>query len=315
MGRKKGRPESHPVLQERLNKPARELTIADFCHLFHVTRITFLFRRPPDIDTGIRLPAAVRGAMGRQLKNLADGRKAQDDFSPRAFHGLFADHDWAGRERQFAKPFVIWTQADSNTIQVEISLFGRAGTWRDEIIEAMGRVMIPRKRGGEGGISIDGKSRARRIWPIRDIYWRVREGYPIPPARKAFILSSLTPIIMSGGGKMKGGYDDLFASLLVRLAGLARWHDVAVPELEDEHRIARWCKRVRPEQLFRPHARQFERRSINFGKMVKAEKGIMGHWFVRDYPEQMWPCLVLGTLTNFGFDVSQGAGRYVISEP
>ena len=315
MGWKKKRPKPHPLLVDRLNNPAQEIGMEELSLFFQTTRITFLFRRPPDIDTGLRLPAAIRGAMGRQLKKLADKREAEGDFSPRAFHGLFADHDWSGQQRQFAKPFVIWTNANSRTIQVEISLFGRAGTWRDEIIEAMSRVMTPRQCGGEGGITIDSQSRARRIWPIEDVYWRVRDGYPVPAARKTFILSSITPIVMGGGNKMKGGYDDLFASLLSRLAGLARWHDLAVLELEDKYQISRLCGQVTLEQVFGLKARKYERRSINFGKMVKVEKGIMGHWFVRDYPEDMWPSLVLGTLTNFGFDISQGAGRYVISEP
>lgn len=300
---------------DRLNNPDQEIRLGELPVFFQTTRITFVFGRSADIDTGLRLPAAVRGALGRQLKKLADEREAGDDFSPHAFHGLFSDHDWIGQERHFAKPFVIWVTASSSNIYVEISLFGRAGIWRDEIIEAMSRVMISTARGGEGGITIDGQTRARRIWPLEDIYWRIREGYPVPIAKRVFVLSSITPIVMGGGETLKGSYKDLLASLCLRLAGLARWHDLAVPDLEDSSRIAELCGKVRLEEIFEVKASKYERRSINFGRKGKVEKGIMGHWFVRDYPDTLWPCFVLGTLTNFGFDISQGAGRYVISEP
>lgn len=42
--------------------------------------------------------------------------------------------------------------------------------------------------------------------------------------------------------------------------------------------------------------------------MAKFESGIVGLILVRDYPKQLWPAIVLGTLTNCGFDVPRGAG-------
>lgn len=42
--------------------------------------------------------------------------------------------------------------------------------------------------------------------------------------------------------------------------------------------------------------------------MAKFEVGIVGLILVRDYPKQLWPAIVLGTLTNCGFDVPRGAG-------
>ena len=315
MKEKRKRPAGHGALSQWLNNPGHEIAVGELPLFFRTLRISFIFRRPPDIDTGFRLLAAVRGALGRQLKKLADERLIHGDKTPCAFHGLFADHDWIGLQRHFAKPFVIWVTSSPDNICVEVSLFGQAGFWRDEIIDAMSRVMISRERGGEGGITMHSKTRARRIWPLVDVFWRVREGYPVPSAKKAFIISSITPIVMSGGNKLKGGFDDLLTSLCFRLAGLARWHDVDAPDLISSALIARLRNRLVMEGLFGTRAEKYERRSISFGRMVKSENGIMGHWYVRDYPEEMWPVFVLGTLTNFGFDVSQGAGRYVISDP
>lgn len=43
--------------------------------------------------------------------------------------------------------------------------------------------------------------------------------------------------------------------------------------------------------------------------------GILSLFLVRDYPKQLWPAIVLGTLTNCGYDVPRGTGRYVVGDP
>jgi len=57
----------------------------------------------------------------------------------------------------------------------------------------------------------------------------------------------------------------------------------------------------------------YRRKSRNSGDMEKV--GILSLFLVRDYPKQLWPAIVLGTLTNCGYDVPRGTGRYVVGDP
>ena len=305
---------SHPEIDDLIANPEMEIPLADLPRIFQVTRLTFVCKRPPDVDTGIRLPSAVRGALGPQLAAVARDRADPPD-RPTALQVIYGDHGILDRHSRVAKPYVIWCRAEGGRIFVEISLFGEAGLWRDDVIEAFARVMLPRARGGEGGISLDGVSRARRPWPIEDIYWRERQGYPVPKARNSFLMSFVTPLVLGNREMQRGEPWRMFSTLLIRLGGLARWHRADVPELRSFDEIEALCTTVRSEPVLPPKAAMYRRKSRSFGDMEKFETGILGSFLVRDYPRELWPAIVLGTLTNCGYDVPQGAGRYVISDP
>ena len=307
------KPAGHPALHRFLEQPRMTVDTVGLCAFFRVTRVTFTFARPPDLDDGWRLTAALRGALGRQLLRLAQMRGT--DGGAQLWHALFADYRWTGRERHYPKPFVIWITPRPKHLYVEVSLFGEVGHWRDDLIEALTRVMLPRERGGEGGVSLDAHTRARRIWPIRDVYWRVRDGIVPPPPRRSFVLSTLTPLVAGSNRTLRGTYRDMFASLLYRLAGLARWHGIDVPLLNGPETVLPWCGCIRVEPVGGIKAARYERRSRSFGVYKRPENGILGHFLVRDYPEQLWPCFVLAPLVNMGYSIPQGAGRVVLSDP
>lgn len=176
-------------------------------------------------------------------------------------------------------------------------------------------IMRPASSGGEGGISIDQKSRQRRVWDLEARFYRERGYYPVPPERSSFLLSMVTPLMLGNDGTQKGYYATAFFMLLTRLQGLASWHGLRVTELGSLEEINRLSTAIKVVTPVPPTIASFSRRSRNFGPMVRHEDGLMLSLHVKDYPSVLWPAFVLGTLCHLGFSVSQGAGRYVISDP
>jgi len=315
MAVREAKPEPHPSLEAFLSSPIATFGLADLPKLWRVTRITFIFERPPDLDDGMRLPAAIRGALGEPLKAVSSERYKTDAAFGTPFQAFYADNCQFEERWHVPKPFVIWCRSEAGALYVEMSLFGETGIWRDDVIEAMLRVMTPETRGGEGGISLMAGHRARRIWKLRDVFWRESGYYPVPPIRRPFLLASKTPFVMSSQQTMKGGIPDLLFSIFARIAGLSRWHgfqagpDLAFPAI----RAA--CSEVRSEVLFKPHIKFERRTSRTFRGHGRLETGLDVCLLVRDFPEALWPGFVLGTLTHAGYDVVHGYGRYAIGAP
>jgi hypothetical protein len=187
--------------------------------------------------------------------------------------------------------------------------------WRRAIADAMLGVMHPRSEGGEGGVCLAGGSRARRAWKLTNAYWRERDGYPIPPPKPVFVLASMTPLVLGNAKALKGSYHVLFVSLCLRIAGLAAWHRLGLTELSDLDGVRELCRDIVTAPILPPKQTGFARRSRSFGRHEKFEAGIHACLRISDYPAKLWPCFVLGTLCHIGFDVSQGAGRYEITDP
>jgi hypothetical protein len=232
-----------------------------------------------------------------------------------AAHAIFADHGRMDASWHFPKPLVIWVTPTSNRIFVEVSLFGEACHHRGDVIEAMARIMLPRQRGGEGGITLDSKTRGRGPWKLLDVYWRQRWNYPVPPAKRTFIISAVTPLKLGNSAFARGDFADLFATLGARAFGLARWHGIDLPQLSRFQQVRAMARRVKAEFLEPARAAAYERRSRSFGASPRLEQGLSGHIVIRDYPDPFWHCFALGTLFHMGYDTSQGHGRYVISDP
>lgn len=309
------KPRAHPAIEAFLSAPVGRFGLAELPNFWRVTRITFVFERPPDLDDGVRLPAAIRGALGEPLKVVSRERYSDDAPLGTPFHAFFADHCMFSERWHVPKPFVIWCHSADQRIYIEVSLFGEAGIWRDDVIEAMLRVMHPVEKGGEGGVSLMPGSRARRIWKLRDIFWRERGGFPIPPIRKQFLFTSKTPMIMSGQTIMRSETPQLFFSIFARLAGLARWHGIEAADDLAFSSIRAACRAIRTEVLFEPRPSLQQRYSRTFRTRGRSEAGLYLTVLVRAFPDELWPGFVLGTLSHAGYDVVQGYGRYAIGYP
>lgn len=296
-----------------LHHPEGEISLSMLPFLWTTTRLTYVYRRPPDVDTGHRLPAAVRGALGRQLFRLSQTAQTEQEIT--AYPGLFVDCPGLFDKNHFPKPFVIWCTTRHERICVEISLFGEAGMWREVVHAAMLGVMKPADAGGESGITIDESTKQHRIWDLETSFWRVRGFYPVPPAKRSFLLSMMTPLVLANNRTLKGDYARAFSAMLIRLQGLAAWHGLRVAELGDVDKIRKLSSEIVVETHAEPRIATFSRRSKNFGSMVRHEDGLMTSLHIKDYPDEIWPAFVLGTLCHLGYSVSQGAGRYVISDP
>lgn len=309
------RPTPQPAISYLLESSLGACTLEDLPKFFEITRITFTYQRPPDLEGGFRLPAAIRGALGEPLRQVSQERYGVNSSLPSPFPGLYADHFKFDERWHVPKPFVIWTRVENNRIYVEISLFGLAGRWKDDLIEAMLRIMLPKERGGQGGIRLMGGRSPRRPWHIEDVFWRVKSSFEVPPVKPVFVMTSTTPFILGGQGILSARTGDLFFTIFARLAGLMHWHQMsAAPELKLA-RIRETIKDIRHSFVLEPKIVDTIRKSRNFQGRGKLERGVLASIRIEDYPHWLWPGFYLGTFTHAGYDVVQGYGRYGISDP
>jgi hypothetical protein len=228
---------------------------------------------------------------------------------------MYADHCMFEARWHVPKPFVIWVHEEKGKIYVQISLFGEAGCFRDDLIEAMLRVMTPQKQGGEGGISLAYGKSTRRLWELLDIYWQQREGYLPPPERKVFVLASLTPIVTSNQEILRYDTAAMLQTIFARISGLARWHGIKAGPDMAFGRLEKLCRQTEVSSLLPGSPFAMSRRSRTFAKRERRQLGYLVNLRVSQYPLELWPGFVIGTLTHAGYDVAQGYGRYEICDP
>jgi hypothetical protein len=300
-------------IRQLLQEPSAVVPLAELAWHFEIGRLTYVFERPRHIDDGVRLPAALRGALGNQLAKVSAAASSMNGRA--AYPSLFGDFPNLYPSRHFPRPMVIWCATDRAALRVDITLFGNAMRWRDDVHAAMKGVMTPRENGGQGGVTLDGVSAVRRIWALRACSWRQRSAIPMPPAKRSFLMTTKTPLVAGNDGVLKGGDDALFLSLFVRLQGMAAWNGLRVAEFDGIPATRAMAACVRVGMRTNPKPAMFSRRSKSFGASTKHEDGLLTSMLVNDYPETLWPAFVLGAYTHFGSSATQGAGRYVISDP
>lgn len=287
------------------------LNFAELANFWHTTRVTFTFRRPPDLEGGIRLPGVIRGALGPPLRRIAE-REPDHPFGS-LFHMMYADHFVFEKRWHTPKPFVIWVEDRNGRIFVQISLFGIAGAFREHLVEAMLAVMQPVSVGGEGGITImDGKQN-RRIWPIEDIYWQDRGHFPVSTYRDTCLLGTLTPVITSNDNFVSNDLKQIFSTIFKRIRGLALWQGVMCSPSFGFDNIDKAMKNIRLD-LIASGFKKRERRSRSFSTVARHHVGLKQTILVSDLPEILRPGLLIGTMTHIGYEVPQGYGRYEIFE-
>jgi hypothetical protein len=261
------------------------------------------------------LPAAFRGALGHTLRAVSEERLNPMRAFGTAFQTLFADHHIFEEGWFVPKPFVIWVTTTSTKIYVEITLFGEAGYWRDDVAEAALRIMVPKGSGGQGGISVASGSPVKRAWKLEDIYWREMGAYPIPKAKRIFILATKTPIITSAQSLIRPSIDNLLFTIFARVSGVARWNGVRLDADWSFEKIRELVARINHSSLLPPRISVVSRKSRSYGQMTRLETGLHLELKIDDYPDALWPGFVLGTLAHAGYDTSQGFGRIIIADP
>lgn len=309
------KPRAHPKINSFLENPVAKVDMVMLASMWQTTRVTMVFERPPDLEGGMRLVAAIRGALGEPLKQVSQERYGSGGALGTPFHAFYADHCMFQDRWHVPKPFVIWCEVRSNRIFVEISLFGEAGQWKDDVIEAMLRVMLPRARGGSGGITLMFGSRVRRPWKILDVFWCQKNLYLPGALRPQFVLSSMTPVVFRGTDIAGGKVEDGFFSLFARLAGLARWHGVSLDETWNFTNLRKSCKDIEWSNILDTKSHVIERFSRTYTAKPKLHAGFDVRAKITGYADEMWPGFVLGTLTHWGYDTVQGYGRYAIQNP
>ncbi len=312
--------DGHPLLARVLDEPPLTVALADVPAFWRRCNITFVFRRPPLLEDGDWLPAAIRGALGRQLKRLAETREwwevqgaPERRGGPSALDALYRNHAVFAETRHVPKPFVIGCKVRAERVRVRLSLFGHAIRWREDVMRAMHGVMQPRQAGGEGGIALRMRGRARAPWPLVDAWWQEEAAFPLPPPKPSFLLVSRTPVVAGVEGKYRGDMADLWFSLVMRVAGLARWQGLKAPV--DEAHWRALCRRVKAEHLHPPRPSSYVRRSRRHPLRDHHMRGVRLNLLIRDCPRELWPVFALGVTCHMGGDAALGHGRYIIGDP
>lgn len=302
------KPAPHPAIEAFLRRPLATCDLSEVHRVWRTTRVTFVFRRPPDLEGGFRLAGAVRGALGDPLREIAERESAHPLGS--LFHAMYADHCQFEERWHVPKPFVIWVDEDRDKIYVRISLFGEAGVFREQLVEAMMVVMSPRQTRGQAGISIRTGGRIRHRWELLDIYWQLQDGAGTEPAAEQFLLHSITPFVALNRPAISMDATGIFTTMLKRIAGLLRWHGLASGESMSFGELDRLSCQIRYRFPFPPRLVHVERRSRTFAGSPRSHFGFNTQLQIVDYVKELWPAFLVGTLTHLGFEASQGFGRF-----
>lgn len=307
------RPKMNARVRDYLLSPAMPMDMGEFAGCFEVMRVTFTFRRPRNLEGGFRLVAALRGALGNALSKLSD--RPTGEYGS-LFEMLFSDAPLLETSQKWAipKPYSIWVTEENDFIYVDLNLFGIAAHFKNQLVEAMMLVMLPKENGGEGGVTLSRLNRNRVRWDILDIFWRSREGVVLGEGRESFHVDFLTPVVANNSNSYAIDSPVIFVAMAKRIVGIARWQSIDLLSGFSFEKI----DRLFANDLFH----MFQQREAKI--VVSEHQSKSTDRYIRrvfshkcayriSCEKDLWPVFNLGTLTHAGFEVSQGYGRYTLS--
>ncbi len=286
-------------IAERLARPAIRIAPESFPMHWRQTDVCAVCRRPPSFDSGPTLGGRIRGALGHALASVAADlpvsaarRRALWGW-PSAFAALFAA-EW---ERGLVPPYAIFAGEEKGDIHIRVSLFGFAAIWTTEVKTALAKALA-------GGIALSPEAAVRIPLRIESINVEIPSMTPILPAREALLL--LHGLFEIRNDRAMASSARAFAASLVnRMAALARWQDMEI--IFDTHDFDASAIKISYEP---PMPLGWTRRSsAQRGRRIPMI-GSHGRMTLKGRIEPLLPFLRVGELAQIGGRTTFGYGRF-----
>ncbi|MFP5516982.1 MAG: CRISPR system precrRNA processing endoribonuclease RAMP protein Cas6 [Alphaproteobacteria bacterium] len=301
-------PGAHPALAARLTDPLGWMGFDRLTRHWRTVTIRVVFARPPLLEEdGPGLAGRLRGAWGWALDDLA---RAEPDHglpgaAPSAHDALFRANALWAPGMEVPKPYVLTVDADGRRLTARVTLFGFAGRWAADTVEAL-------LMAGARGLTLRPGGPVRAALAAESVAVdRVETLPPLPQPRDgALTLLFDTPLKARHGAALKLDAASILGGLANRVTGLARWQDLGVED--DFAALAQAVVAVDADlSALRPIG--WTRRSTRAPDAPISMEGVTGALTLRGDVERLLPILRLGTLTHAGNDTTFGLGRFRVA--
>ena len=296
-------------VRDRLSHPVQTGNIQQLAECWEVTDISILVNKKINISELSTLPARIRGGWGEKLTCFASNSARENGLcnwnSASALSILFSENGTMDKGLQIPRPYVveIFPFVETEQILINLRLFGFAGIWAGEASAAM-RYLL------QDGLEWSaGKDREKAEIIDMSIIRHGAETLPDKEQKRIMnsaFLKFITPLSLRRQGAVTADVTALLLSLVNRIKGLARWHDI---DLVIDRRLLKGLARnlhydsrdMRGEGWFRFSNRQ--KRKIPM-------EGLSGTLIIEGDLFPFIPYLWLGQDSFVGSHTASGMGRY-----
>jgi len=299
---------SYGAVGDFLRSPADHVDLAEFLDRFEARRIKIRIAGAAAALLEPALIGRLRGALGDILLRTASPQAIAGQACPWrppcAFEALFRQQGRMTSGTDFPSPWVIGVQARRGTLEVILTLFGKAGEWAPAAAEAL----------VEACIRIDWRAAANGFVPALTILDRSMERVTLDTSaiKEQTELEFLTPLVVSSQDAATSPVS-AFTTFGLRLEGLARWHGLTLEPVDWSAlavnlRTAEW-------NWSDMEVVNWQRGSRRQGRWLPM-RGVVGMLHVAADSRTLAgiaPLLCLGAVAHVGADIAFGCGRFRIA--
>ena len=290
--------EPSPWLSERLTYPAIGGGWADAAAHWRVTTVTVKCAQPRELEPGIWMPWAVRGAVGSILFDVDLPRNDRAS----AYQALMAPSHLMVQGRWVPAPLLIDVFAGDSQILITARLFGFADLWLDTFIGALVLAL-------NGGVRLRYGGHERAPWPVLDFSY-VR-GIGVPTVfGPSLLIRPLTPLCYGSQAHVPHAPERWLVSAITRATLIARWQGFRVDrKVPDAENLAENI-RIIPSALQR--VERFGKRSRRHAGATIEVTGERTELLLRNVDKDIAAALSLASTTGAGGHTAFGFGRFVL---
>lgn len=297
------------AVRARLDAPEETVDFARLADHWHDCEISWVVEGVGKAIGDPGLPGRIRGAFGEELLSRASPEAARGDpcpwDPPCAFEVLFRKQGRIAQGLDFPGPWIIGLDASNGDLRVTFRLFGFAADYAAAAAEALTYALRDK---------VDYAGRTGFFFPkpiITDRTIRAGSEIHLSRPRNGMILDFLTPVTLTGN-TVKQSPRGLVTTAAARLAGMARWHDLALEH--DRETLVQATRNLNFEWMEATMVR-WQRGSSRQAKSF-AMAGLVGRLVISGEPDDLQlPSIILalGERTHIGADSAFGCGRYALT--
>jgi CRISPR-associated protein Cas2 len=291
-------------LAERLSHcPVVLDSFAELCGLWQRTVVVLKTSIPAGFEDGPWVVKNFRGAIGAVFKRQreADAPRARDEKSD--LLGVFFENNLMINDDHVPVPMVVSIRREKRQLIVEITLFGFAGLWHEEILHAASQAL-------DNGIRVTEGGRVYPAWQLEDWYWYRKNSFGFSDPKTEIFIKPVSLVVLDRAGRPSFNFNALPGALAIRVMLIARWMGVEmtfswenVRALADEINIR--IPKLKPEVSYFRFSRRDRNRKVNTWTNYSAVH-------LENIPAQLWPAFHLGQTTMAGHSIVHGFGEYRI---